>query len=77
MKEIEFIKLVKRLRIMKRINQKQMANILQIPASSYCRLENGIYKLNFYQIRVLAETLDIDLNIIKEEKNIEKIVFFD
>ena len=77
MTELEFIQLVKRLRTLKKLNQKQMASILQIPISSYSRIENGIYKLNFRIIKNLSEVLDIDLNVIKDVKLIDKIVYYD
>ena len=77
MTELEFIQLVKRLRTLKKLNQKKMASILQIPISSYSRIENGIYKLNFRLIKSLSEVLDIDLNVIKDVKLIDKIVYYD
>ena len=65
MEEKEFIALITLKRESRLINQKDIAKLIPMSASSYSKLEKGKLKLNYFLIRRLSEIFDIDLNIIK------------
>ncbi|MCI9181658.1 MAG: helix-turn-helix transcriptional regulator [Acholeplasmatales bacterium] len=75
MDQKQFIELVKRKRLSNLLSQKDLAKSIPISKVTYSKIENHQQNPNFFVIRRLAEILDIDLNIIKEEQSL--IVFYD
>ena len=76
MREYEFLLIIQYTRLKKNLFQKDMARLLNISKSSYSKLERGEKKLNYENIKKIAEILDIDLNIIKD-KTRERNVYYD
>ena len=68
MTELEFISLIKEKRDKRNISQKELSKLTFIPQVTLCKIENGYQKLTFEQIRTLSIILDIDLNLIKQER---------
>ena len=77
MSEFEFIDLIKRKRKEKNILLKDMAMYLNVSKSYYCKVEKLKLKLSFTLIKNISEILDIDLNIIKDLNDYNKVVFYD
>ena len=75
MDQKQFIELVKRKRLSNLLSQKDLAKSIPISKVTDSKIENHQQNPNFFVIRRLAEILDIDLNIIKEEQSL--IVFYD
>ncbi len=75
MDQKQFIELVKRKRLSNLLSQKDLAKSIPISKVTYSKIENHQQNPIFFVIRRLAEILDIDLNIIKEEQSL--IVFYD
>ena len=75
MDQKQFIELVKKKRLKKLLNKKKKKKSIPISKVTYSKIENHQQNPNFFVIRRLAEILDIDLNIIKEEQSL--IVFYD
>lgn len=65
MTENEFIELIKKKRLDQLMTQKQLAYILSISNSKYCKIEGHKQNLTFNLIKRLAEIFELDLNIIK------------
>ena len=74
MDQKQFIELVRK-RLSNLLSQKDLAKSIPISKVTYSKIENHQQNPNFFVIRRLAEILDIDLNIIKEEQSL--IVFYD
>lgn len=72
----DFSKYIKYLRIKKGLKQKDLATILGISTSKYCKIENGSTEPSFNELLILLELFNID--ILKLNKMIKnKTVFFD
>ena len=77
MNELEFLTYIKRKRKEKNILVKDMAMYLNVSKSYYSRIENSKIKLSFKMIKIISEILDIDLNIIKDINDYNKVFFYD
>ncbi len=71
----EFIELIKEKRNELNFTQEFIANKLNISRSKYNKIENAKLEINFKELVLISNLLDIDLNIIKKEKS--KNHFFD
>lgn len=56
------LNLLKEKRLNKKITQKQMANLLDIQKSTYCRKENGIIVFKLEEVKLIKEYLELDMN---------------
>lgn len=50
---------MKRARKDKNLTQKEVAALLRMPQQQYSRFENGVFELNYDQIRFLCKLYDI------------------
>ncbi len=67
MSEKEFVKLIKKKRLIANIKASFIAKELCISKSSYSKIENHKRNLYYYEIIRLAEIFNIDLNILKNK----------
>ena len=74
----DFANYFKCLRMDKGYKQKDVANLLLINKSRYCKMENGVIEPDFFTLQLICRFLEIDLTEILElKKPIQKqyIVF--
>ncbi len=66
-----FIKDLKNKRLIKGIKQKDMANLLGISSSKYCKIENGSTEPSFNELISICRILDLSLDsYIKQSQNV-------
>ena len=72
----DFSKYIKYLRIKNGLKQKDLATILGVSTSKYCKIENGSTEPSFNELLILLDLFKIDLlDLNKKIKN--KQLFYD
>ena len=72
----EFLNLIKMRRLELNLTQEDLAYMIPVSRIRYNRIETNKSELTYYELKAIAEILNINLNVIKNKKP-KDIVSFD